>query len=191
MKTQYITEDVLIRPLESTSTRFLSSRYYNGKKILDSLESPESAEHWFSVNAKELSTTPAFPITERDISMLRSLRSNIEALYVNILESRTPDSLPDINTFLASQEIVPQGSFDSHHLRVTFTRNTISPLDEFMVEVVLSAFETLSPPQVFRLHHCNGPNCVLFYTKLRDSQHWCSNTCGNRARVARHASKHS
>lgn len=190
MKTQYTVENVLIRPLESASTRFLSSRYYNGKKIIDSLNSPAEAEHWFKVNADELSTSPPFPLTEADVSQLQHLRSDIRALYRSVLEDENNNTSAEINSLLDDRGLSPCAIAAAPYVRLIFTKDKASPLEEFMGGVIVSAGLTLSPPQVLRLEQCEGPNCVLFYTKLRDSQHWCSNTCGNRARVARHASKH-
>lgn len=36
---------------------------------------------------------------------------------------------------------------------------------------------------------CPAPSCGLFFVVDRAGQRWCSNACGNRARVARHAAR--
>lgn len=37
------------------------------------------------------------------------------------------------------------------------------------------------------LRRCGAPGCGMVYVQTRASQRWCSNSCGNRARVARHS----
>lgn len=37
-----------------------------------------------------------------------------------------------------------------------------------------------------RLRVCPAPSCGMFYRPTRADQHWCSQQCGTRARVARH-----
>jgi predicted RNA-binding Zn ribbon-like protein len=37
-----------------------------------------------------------------------------------------------------------------------------------------------------RLRACGAPSCGVFYRPRRRQQRWCSASCGNRARVARH-----
>jgi predicted RNA-binding Zn ribbon-like protein len=41
-----------------------------------------------------------------------------------------------------------------------------------------------------RLRVCGAPSCGMFYRPRRRQQHWCSQPCGNRARVARHYRAH-
>ncbi|WP_071936732.1 CGNR zinc finger domain-containing protein [Rhodococcus sp. 2G] len=35
------------------------------------------------------------------------------------------------------------------------------------------------------LRRCEAPRCVLYFTRYNPRQHWCSDICGNRVRVAR------
>lgn len=41
-----------------------------------------------------------------------------------------------------------------------------------------------------RLRVCGAPSCGMFYRPRRRQQRWCSESCGNRARVARHYRAH-
>jgi predicted RNA-binding Zn ribbon-like protein len=36
------------------------------------------------------------------------------------------------------------------------------------------------------LRACRAPGCVLYFVRDHPRQEWCSVTCGNRARAARH-----
>jgi predicted RNA-binding Zn ribbon-like protein len=41
-----------------------------------------------------------------------------------------------------------------------------------------------------KLRVCGAPSCGMFYRPRRPQQRWCSEPCGNRARVARHYHAH-
>jgi predicted RNA-binding Zn ribbon-like protein len=41
-----------------------------------------------------------------------------------------------------------------------------------------------------KLRVCGAPSCGMFYRPRRRQQRWCSEPCGNRARVARHYRAH-
>jgi predicted RNA-binding Zn ribbon-like protein len=40
-----------------------------------------------------------------------------------------------------------------------------------------------------KLRACHAPGCVLYFVKSHPRREWCSVTCGNRARAARHYGK--
>jgi predicted RNA-binding Zn ribbon-like protein len=60
------------------------------------------------------------------------------------------------------------------------------PASLFLGRVALSVMDVLTTMTV---GVCPAPSCGLFFVVERDGQRWCTNTCGNRARVARHAAK--
>ena len=41
------------------------------------------------------------------------------------------------------------------------------------------------------LRTCQAPGCVLYFVKQHPRREWCSDACGNRARVARHYRRHA
>ncbi|MGW5202845.1 CGNR zinc finger domain-containing protein [Streptomyces spiralis] len=53
------------------------------------------------------------------------------------------------------------------------------------------AVELFTGPDRARLRPCLAPNCLLFFVKNHPRREWCSPTCGNRARVARHYQRHN
>jgi predicted RNA-binding Zn ribbon-like protein len=57
---------------------------------------------------------------------------------------------------------------------------------ELVGRIARSAIELLSGPDGQRLGICRAPACGLLFVASRGDQRWCSGSCGNRARVARH-----
>jgi predicted RNA-binding Zn ribbon-like protein len=52
--------------------------------------------------------------------------------------------------------------------------------------VALEASEVLAQQAPHELKACGGPGCVLYFVRDHPRREWCSEGCGNRARVARH-----
>jgi predicted RNA-binding Zn ribbon-like protein len=52
--------------------------------------------------------------------------------------------------------------------------------------IAADAIALLTGPQRADLRACGAPGCVLMFLKDHPRRAWCSNTCGNRARQARH-----
>ena len=48
------------------------------------------------------------------------------------------------------------------------------------------AIDLLTGPARGDIRACGAPGCVLMFLKDHPRREWCSNTCGNRARQARH-----
>jgi predicted RNA-binding Zn ribbon-like protein len=57
-------------------------------------------------------------------------------------------------------------------------------------DIARSALTLLTEPARSHLRLCRAPGCVLFFLTDRSRQQWCSESCGNRARAARHYARH-
>lgn len=58
--------------------------------------------------------------------------------------------------------------------------------DIVIAALAADAIELLTGPRRADLRSCGAPGCVLMFLKDHPRREWCSNTCGNRARQARH-----
>jgi predicted RNA-binding Zn ribbon-like protein len=63
------------------------------------------------------------------------------------------------------------------------------PLDELLARVAASAIE-IAGGDAF-VGFCDAPSCGQFFVGGRSGRLWCSDACGTRARVARHAHRHA
>lgn len=192
-RNQEIKDGVLIRPFESLATNFLSSRYYNGRRIVDLLESAGSAERWMDIVHSCLDGPASFAPNEAQLNKLRTDRALIEALY----EKRVTDTLVEsdvtaVNAGLGAMRLLPQlqvHTVDGADGLVL--RNGDGAGESNVVAAVsIAMIDTVTGPRSRLLRKCHAPRCVLYFTQLDSRQHWCSNVCGNRARVARAAENH-
>jgi predicted RNA-binding Zn ribbon-like protein len=64
-----------------------------------------------------------------------------------------------------------------------------SPTARVLSAIARSAIGLLGTDARERLRVCQAPGCGRFFLCRRPDQVWCSEACGNRARVARHAAR--
>lgn len=192
-RTQEINDGVLLRPFESLATNFLSSRYYNGRRIVDLLEDSESAEHWMATVHAHLDGPVPFSPTEKQLIRLRANRTHIEGLYEKrVTQTLAESDVTAFNETLTALPLAPQlqvakiGDADILTLRSndeSYESNTVAALS-------IATIDTVTGPRSRLLRKCHAPRCVLYFTQFDSRQHWCSNVCGNRVRVARAAVNH-
>lgn len=63
------------------------------------------------------------------------------------------------------------------------------PLDELLARVAHATIELAAAGDTW-LGFCDAPSCGQFFAGGRTGRRWCSDACGTRARVARHARRH-
>jgi predicted RNA-binding Zn ribbon-like protein len=61
-----------------------------------------------------------------------------------------------------------------------------SPTRVAMAELAQDSIDMLTGPGAIKLRACQAPGCVLYFVRSHPRREWCSETCGNRARAARH-----
>ena len=188
MDAQYIESGVLVRPVEAFATNFLSSRYYDGRGIVDLLESPESASRWMRVVGGEIAAPiEPFAPSETELERLRSLRDGVEATYRTLVDGSAADSASALREVLDDARIAPTVGASADRVAVSWAASGSSRIDELVAAVAVSAASTVTGHVATLLRKCEAPRCVLYYTRHNSRQHWCSSVCGNRARVARAA----
>lgn len=192
-RTQEIKDGVLLRPFESLSTNFLSSRYYNGRRIVDLLENSGSATHWMDTVHTHLDGPAPFAPTEPQLDRLRTVRTQIEDLYdKRVKQALAGSDVAAFNETVTALPLTPQ-------LRVIRTGDvdilTLRNADEasesdIVAALSIATIDTVTGPRSRLLRKCHADRCILYFTQFDSRQHWCSNVCGNRARVARAAANH-
>lgn len=61
-----------------------------------------------------------------------------------------------------------------------------SPTRVALAELAHGSIDMLTGPGASKLRACPAPGCVRYFVKSHPRREWCSETCGNRARAARH-----
>src|SRR5215211_7378378 len=151
----------------------------------DLLESEDQLEGWIAAERDRIAGVEA---ASGRLAEVRDLRQSVrELLHARARSKRPPDEARRrINAISASAPIrtllTPDG-------RVVEEAASGDPYALFEATVARSAIE-LADRDDERLCVCGAPSCGMLYLREHPRQVWCSQACGNRARVARHAARH-
>jgi len=154
----------------------------------DALASAQDLSEWLRVNREQLDVPVPAASTAADLLEYRQLRQALRDAFTAIVGG-TPPNASDLKLLNEISALAPQFA------QVEWTRKTRRMRMDNVSEnahvntlgaVARSAIELLSGPDVDRIGRCHRPGCVLLFLKDRRDSQWCSATCGNRARVARH-----
>lgn len=157
-------------------------------KVCDELQTPADLGGWLgrvgSLFAVPVDGESLGTIGLADLTAARGLRAAIRAVAGATSAGRTPDpaDLESLNSAARAAPRWQELAFDETAPRVT-TRHGAAAIPGALAEVAADAVDLLSAGHIGT---CAAPGCILLFIRDRPTREWCSNACGNRARVARH-----
>lgn len=156
----------------------------------DDLAAPTDLDAWLDAVGVNLKGVAA---TQEEFLTARTLRDSVRKLAAHVTGDRRPAAASPVASVESAAHIVNAAASRRPiaHLRLNDARLVLgaeseaSPVVAGLADVACEAQQLLSrdPSQ---LRACHAPGCVLYFTKTHPRREWCSVTCGNRARAARH-----
>jgi predicted RNA-binding Zn ribbon-like protein len=168
---------------EALAVDFANTTKRSGGEERELLQGPEDLVSWA---ACEDGRVPGVDADAVGIGEVRTLRDDVKALlHATVRGEPAPvPAVERVNARVRATALVAQ-------LRdgelVLAPAVAAAPLDELLARVARSAIELTARGG---LGFCDAPSCGQFFERRRVSQLWCSDACGTRARVARHAHGH-
>ena len=154
---------------------------------IDGLADTAGMGAWLTALGERLPVA-AGKVDARRVEDVRSLRASArEALHAT-LERRAMSeaSLAHLNELSARSPHAPymtqRGAARASELR----HQAPTPTDVLLGVIAAGTIELVTGPRAADLRACGAPGCVLMFLKDHPRREWCSATCGNRARQARH-----
>lgn len=168
---------------EALAVDFANTTKRSGGQERELLLDPEDLVTWA---AAEAGRVPAIDAGVVRLGELRTLRDDVKALLHAVVSGEHPPrpAAERVNARLRAAPLVPQLRDGA---TVLAPATAAAPLDELLARVAHSAIELSAAGGV---GFCDAPSCGQFFERRRVSQLWCSDACGTRARVARHAHRH-
>jgi predicted RNA-binding Zn ribbon-like protein len=175
-------------PSEPVPVRLANTIWADREGVHDALGTVAQLEQW----ARQCGLTPTSKLTRDDVDRARALRDAVRRLAAAALDDRRPGAVPDLsagdaldvlNGFLGA--ITPELLHDTHGDYQRGWSSNVTGFARALSEVALDAADLLDDAKQ-RLGACHGPGCVLYFERVPARRGWCSEACGNRARVARH-----
>ncbi|MGH3079796.1 MAG: CGNR zinc finger domain-containing protein [Gaiellaceae bacterium] len=149
---------------------------------IDGLATTAELARWLELERDRLGAAPGSDARLRDFQRLRdAVRSLLTAAAEGV-------ELPAAAVTAVNRASAAAPSFAQ--LRppagAVVEARASTPVDAILGAIATSAVELLGGPQRELIRVCKAPRCGLYFVAGRAGQQWCSSTCGNRARVARH-----
>jgi predicted RNA-binding Zn ribbon-like protein len=150
----------------------------------DLLADDDQLEAWIAAERDRIEGVEA---ASGRLAEVRRLRESVrELLHARARGKRPPDGARRrINAISGSVPIRTTLTADG---RAIAEPDAPAPYALFEATVARSAIE-LAGDQGDRLRVCEAPSCGMLFLREHPRQVWCSQPCGNRARVARHAAR--
>jgi predicted RNA-binding Zn ribbon-like protein len=153
----------------------------------DALATPAALTAWLSVHEQGLG--PADDEVALRLADFRALRSAIREAVSSTVHGASP-SADSVRTLNEASAAVPTALAleDGPDVPVRIERVTASPSRtvQVLATIARSAIELLGGSDRDRLRLCPATRCGTAFVASRSRQVWCSASCGNRMRVARH-----
>jgi predicted RNA-binding Zn ribbon-like protein len=149
---------------------------------VDELAEPGDATEWLRRH-----DLPAVTPGPDDLRRLTTLRTAVRELLAALAEDRSPDTaaVATVNAAARADAAAPQLNWQAGPLREWHSTRPGS-LDEAVASLARDAIDVVSGDLGRLVRPCEAHGCVRFFFREHARRRWCSTTCGDRVRAARH-----
>ncbi|MFD7076967.1 CGNR zinc finger domain-containing protein [Nocardioides sp. NPDC059952] len=180
----------VLYPNQPRAVRLMNTIWADRTALHDSLESAAHLRAW----AEEAGLGRHQELDEHDLGRARALRDALRRLAAEVTGDGRQHSVSEGLSSEAALSVLNE--FTSHcapalrhgpqggYARQWLTDG--SGLQRELNLVALEGSDVLALDAPHELKACGGPGCVLYFVRDHPRREWCSEGCGNRARVARH-----
>jgi predicted RNA-binding Zn ribbon-like protein len=138
------------------------------------------AEHGIRVDPAELDLNAMAGLHLAARAMLRAAARG---------ESPPQDAVDEINAASAAAAVAPQLNWPADGRPRMWLSTQAGSGGHALGILARAVIDLVTGPQRELLRICQAPGCSEVYLATNSRRLWCSSTCGNRVRVARHAAK--
>ncbi|MEU0791476.1 CGNR zinc finger domain-containing protein [Amycolatopsis sp. NPDC005961] len=164
----------------SPALALVNTRRLGAGGEVDDLAEPPAAASW-------LGLPPATSLDAEDLSRVTDLRAAVRELLAALAEDRAPSTgaVETVNAAASADAAAPQLTWPSgphrewHSTSPGTLSAALAALARDAIEVVTGDLGPLVRP-------CEAHGCVRFFFREHARRRWCSTTCGDRVRAARH-----
>ncbi len=167
---------------EPLAIEFANTFYAVHGKLREGLDAPAQLAAWLEGHG----TTPA-EVGDPELTTFVALRDAIRGLIHAVVERAAPDpaQVALLNEAAATAPTWPALSVGAETMAVV-ERSHGPALPAALGAIARDAVRLLGGAPARNLRACQAPGCVQYFVKDHPRREWCSQSCGNRARVARH-----
>jgi predicted RNA-binding Zn ribbon-like protein len=174
----------------STALALVNTEIEPRGRPVDLLPDGRTLADWLRVRGLRAGCSPS--IADHDLDRIRRLRAAIRAAFTARAKGRRP-SRTAITTINAAAALAPPtlrlGWNDDGPEQHTVWAQGAHAADSALAKLAVDAIDTLLGDRGSRLRLCEAHGCNRMFIQDHRRRRWCSRTCGDRVRVARHYRK--
>jgi predicted RNA-binding Zn ribbon-like protein len=179
-----------LAPGEPLPVRLMNTIWADRHGVHDALTTRGHLSEWFRTVGL---STEQIAVSYADLSTGRRLRDALRRLAALLTgDSRPAASVTDDLGVAVRQVNAVASAAPGHRLRLgdgVLVRDTAPSgrsARAALAAVATEGIDLLTGPDAQLLRACYAPGCVIYFVKDHPRREWCSKTCGNRTRAARH-----
>ncbi len=166
--------------------------------LVEGLRTPADLEAWLWRH-RGLFPEPGLPpgdealhVSGQQLRHARALRDSARRLIAARVERKAPDpwDVAHVNRASGMCQSWPVLVWSDTRTPDTELFCTADAVTHSLGLIARALVLLLAGEQGALLRSCRAPGCVWFFYRHHPRRAWCSNGCGNRARVARHQARH-
>ena len=153
----------------------------------DYLRTGADMASWAAAEAPQVPRVSARAAQAR-LEEIRAVRDDVRAILHATVDgvSLPAPATRRLNARVRAVPLVGQLGGRAGELRVV-PATRAGAVDELLARVAAAAIELVGSGGPDAVRFCDAPSCGDFFAPDRSNQVWCDESCGTRARVARHA----
>ncbi|MHA5052222.1 CGNR zinc finger domain-containing protein [Streptomyces sp. SD15] len=179
----------------------LTIRHDGNGGVADDLTAPGGLTAWVQGHGDLLPGADGFVADAATLAAVRDLRAAVRALFARAVRPDepspadaarllpVPQAVERLNTAAALAPTVPFLAW-AEGADPVVRQQPVRGGRELTGALARAAVAFLASADRERLRACHAPRCVRYFIKEHPRQEWCTPSCGNRARVARHHERH-
>lgn len=176
---------------EPLAIEFVNTVFASRGVVRDGLTTTRHLGHWLRDHVEQLGDPG---LADRELSQdalrrARRLRDAIRGIAAALVADQVAPERHVAVLNQQSRQAPRYPQLDAHTYAAT-EHTTGRDIDSALGAIARSAIALFASDARDKLRACHGPGCVLYFVKDHPRREWCSDSCGNRARAARHYQRH-
>jgi predicted RNA-binding Zn ribbon-like protein len=183
-----------VLPGEPAPVRLMNTIWADTAGVHDDLTTPAALHDWLvTVNHRYAADALGDPRPD-ELAEAKLLRDSIRRLAAFCTDDPRPAAQSPVDSVDTAVAAANRAITQLPHTQLVMLGGRLqsdrpaptSPTRVALAELAHDSIDMLTGPSATKLRACHAPGCVRYFVRSHPRREWCTETCGNRARAARH-----
>ena len=180
-------------PGEPAPVRLMNTIWADTAGVHDDLMTPVALRDWL-VTVRHRDANALDDPSPDELADAKLLRDSLRRLAAFCTDDPRPAARSPVDSVDDAVAVVNRVVTHRPHAQLVMRDGRLhrdrpaptSPTRVALAELAHDSIDMLTGPTATKLRACHAPGCVRYFVRSHPRREWCSETCGNRARAARH-----